>query len=649
MARNDDINRIADAVEEIFEQECTKRLPRDATEEEYRKQEIYRLISKDLMENGRYQSRMFDKLVGSFDSIFDDVADHARINVRNDRDFADVVEYCVKLYIAYLVSNDAKLMREYSSEQQRYIRDSADLFADMVEGKQTRDTRRDERDYGRERTSRYANRSREDERRSMRSPIGRDREERPRDTRRDTRRDERDYRNSYRRDNYGSNKAMVSDFDFDDFPVKDARVGYMNPREERRVETPVRNSQVKPEPAPVQPSKNDGPDFTNARPFDEFYLRGEHWIWAEKSKYKLTLTAKDYAEAVKLPRFIDFRYQLRYHVKDVNGNVREEIIEVNDDNRYLSHELRNDTKPVVVPTRTSHPVDDIPWDDLTETTDTRRTSLTNIVGGISGDRLGTPVVASSSIKESIYLTRANTIERKGSYSGELANLEKFIIPTQIASSNPLDVQLINKVAETSNLHQAAAAMQAVRSAMSPAVFGELDQRFTKLVNGMVKHQFFATWNMDSFTEDWAEAVGLLKTNYDHQMVSDILRASTTFIPMATAMLDKADVVEMLEVNEAVADASVVFTDNVVVVTYDRTADEVGIGNEAISKGNGVVVTSVHDNALARELAVVFTGMDTLFGESLYRMFISGTDGKVNEVSKYRNGKDNFIIAKPMLA
>lgn len=87
------------------------------------------------------------------------------------------------------------------------------------------------------------------------------------------------------------------------------------------------------QPATVVVEQIDGPDYTKARPHDEFTIKGEIWRPAHISGWELDPKLHPF------PTAYDINQKIRFHVKDQNGIVREEFLPMTSDLDYLRHEV----------------------------------------------------------------------------------------------------------------------------------------------------------------------------------------------------------------------------------------------------------------------------------------------------------------------
>lgn len=391
----------------------------------------------------------------------------------------------------------------------------------------------------------------------------------------------------------------------------------------------------------------EGPDYTKARPFDEFMQDGEHWKVASKSGWKIPF---DYTNPLaSVPKLYDVRTEIKYHVMNADGKVREEIVKVNDDNRYLAHEGQLQPERYQS-TRRSAPSISLSGPKVTEAEDNLKavdakpavTNLQTALGNLPRDQFevgeaGAPL--GETVNALVFNTRVKMFPEHDAQRLNLCYRHTAIMATSWEQE-----ELVKRIYNCNNLSAAAQALRDLQPEFDAAIWAELNKRFSDLVLRAVRFQFqHNSVKAMSFSNDWEKLINHLESTKGEGFASDFAQRTSYIIPMACAIAAREDLSAFTEQPD-VDLPCVVFLDSTAIICLDSTLDLLGIGRQLMTMETGASITAQADQGLNSVVRAMYNKLDDKApSPGATRVFINTNDGAVLEVIPFAVRKENFIL------
>jgi len=393
----------------------------------------------------------------------------------------------------------------------------------------------------------------------------------------------------------------------------------------------------------------EGPDYTKARPHDEFLQDGEHWKVASRSGWSIPF---DYSNPLaSVPKLYDVRTSIKYHVKNADGKVREEIVKVTDDNRYLAHEAQLQPERYQSTTRRNTPAVSLggakPADveDKLKAVDVKPsvTNLQESLGRIPTNQFevgenGAPL--GETVGALVFNTRVKMFPAKDSQRLNLCYRHTAIMATSWEQE-----ELVKRIYSSNNLSAAAQALRDLKGEFDPAIWAELNKRFSDLVLRAVRFQFqHNSVKAMSFANDWEKLIKHLETTKGEGFASDFAQRTSYIIPMACAIAAREDLPAFTEQPVDVEVPCVVFLDSTAIICLDSTLDLLGVGRQLLEMETGASITQTADANLTTTVRGLYNKLDDKApSPGATRVFINTNDGSVLEVIPFAARKENFIL------
>lgn len=609
-----------------------------------------REVYRDQLSRNRWRNDGFNALIDTACAVIDFYAER---HERRTRSEAELIERCVEDFIdghfAKSCLADRRTSRELPDDIYRDMQRAADDCDDAIDWAEEQSRRggrgrRDDRD-DRDRHSRRGGRDDRHERRSYRHD-----------------RDDRDYRRDDRR-GYGRREERESvEMGIDALLSAEPAPRPSRNRdieETRERQRPHRDDPI-PEPAaPVrerereeprrEASRVEGPDYTKARPYDDFWISGEHYVAAHKCDWSLTPIEGD--PLSHLPKLYNVNENIKYKVKDVHGNVREELIQVTDDNRYLAHELLADPQAVQKPVggislkrrQNNDEGIDLKQEDVAPK---KATSLTDCLGDIPKPELD---MENDSLQISDSTIAANFVARRHlTEAGGAARMKYFMLRTPLIAKSFDQFDLIDEVQKSTTLAQAAEKMRELKERFEEPIWNELNKRFTELVLRAVRFQFQVTGIRSmSFADDWGKLIDFITKKRGAEFAAEFARRTNGIVNQACARISREEAAEHLDdlVDKNQNIPVILFVDFLAVIAVDAKIDDLGIGKQLDHANDGAVVTGASDPDLDTALRVIKRGVDAVIPQPCKaRIIISSADNRMVEVYPYSERQGNYIFA-----
>lgn len=304
------------------------------------------------------------------------------------------------------------------------------------------------------------------------------------------------------------------------------------PREQPRARDEGRRYQDEPAPSQTRADrynmpKLDGPDFTLARPYDEFVQDGEIWVPAHLSGWTVTWDQVHPFETAFNPE-----KQMRFHVKGTDGTVREEFLDMTREMDYLRHEVR-------VPKGGQPP---------------RQRDISNYAGVDEGNpppaempTESARVVAASRLPiRQIYdaVSTTESIESaeihaqfKGSLQGPGVYVHSYALVRPIPT-NLKRYPAIENLSSATNLTDLAERMQAAHEEADGAIWDFLDERFRSAVQKVARNVFGIKVTFDNFTGSYKQFINWLKEKKGEAFARDFSKRTAELVPVLTEHMDE---------------------------------------------------------------------------------------------------------------
>lgn len=285
-------------------------------------------------------------------------------------------------------------------------------------------------------------------------------------------------------------------------------------REERRP-TPQQQPQSQRsgftrEPEPLRQEEQQGPDLSAKRPYDNFWMNGENWQIAYRSKFVWTSTA-----AQRARRTFNPYKEVAFLVKNADGVVREEFLPVTKDLEEEAHVIRSQNRPFMRRTTTGREDRDpasggVDLDDIVGLDHERMEDLAKKVPKL----IAAEVLASFRASRE-QTTSVTTIEEAVVKASAEAckndcdvNLSNNILSVQLpgdSRSNEALTSIKALASSDGDLLQLQRRLKSLRGTLVENVLQYIDRHFTTEVNTTLRDQFgMSTVKIGSFIEDFED-------------------------------------------------------------------------------------------------------------------------------------------------
>lgn len=590
----------------------------------------------DVMAKGDFRNRDFDNLVNL---MFDAFPNIERIYARDgDRlsDFLpDAVADVVDGHFANSVLSDRRLSDDLDNRTFNEMEDAVNKYKDIVRSRGGRGERERDRGGREERGGRG---------------TGYSRDRGGREDRRDIGREARNPGGGWR--NRGAARRAPAGEGWNDVARDAAATQEVEVRREEPAQRPrpvPAEQAAAPAPAPVaaRPAL-DGPDFTKPRPFDDFWQKGEHWIVASKSPWKLEWN--DENPLASIPRIYDVRAFVKYHVKSEDGKVREELVKVEQDNRYLMHDQLAQPERYQPSQRTGSPSVSLSGkpaaqeDRLNEVPTKPQVSyLADALKGIEQSHFSTGengAPLAETIEGLVFDTR---VKMFGTNKSQRLNV--CFRTTPLIASSWKQEDLIKEVYGCHNLSAAAVKMQELKPQFDDVIYKALDKRFSDLVLRALRLQFqYSGVKSMTFSEHWGRMLDHLEAQKSEGFASDFAQRTNYIVAAACTLADRADL-DNFTGREGEDVPCVVFLDQIAMLAIDNTMDGLGLGNVLDKMDTGVSITATGDAELSAVVRLVYNKLDEKApSPGACRLFMNTNDGTLLELLPFAARKENFILA-----
>lgn len=399
------------------------------------------------------------------------------------------------------------------------------------------------------------------------------------------------------------------------------------------------------------PEYQPGLDLTKERPYDDFWLDGEHWQPYFLSKWKLT---EDLDPITTCPGVFNANRYMKFYVKDATGHVREVDLEMNEDMRYLQHELLCDptrAQGVKKSAGLSFKAPQQPAEIEGEVPKDRVVVLSEMLATVNpGETDLDNARISDSLQNCHFMTHHKLRKMKGveETASTKAIHEFCLMRTPLIASSWKQIELIEQVYACSSLASAAAKMRELRTQFDSHIWQTLDDRFSDLLLHSLKYQFqFDGIKQMSFANDWEKAVAYIQKKRSEEWCNNFVSRANYISSLACHHIVKDEIglalSDVVEEGEEIQ-PTVVFADFVSITMLDAKMDELGFYNQLKKSESGVSVTGTTDKLL-RTLRSYYEGVCGLLSSgSKTRVFLATSDNHTVEIIPYAGKTEFFILA-----
>lgn len=244
----------------------------------------------------------------------------------------------------------------------------------------------------------------------------------------------------------------------------------------------------------------DGPDHTKPRPYDEFVIKGETWRPAHLSGWTLSPDICPFATAY------DINEKVRFHVKDKDGKVREEFINMSTEIDYLRHELMGTTsrqaKKRTAPLYTRSGV--VPHEASNKKEEKPMSIYADLK--LNVDDVPTAAVAVSNLEEAEVIAAGERLK-----TGSKIGVSHVIVQTPFMVDEQT-IEVMEDLVNSLNLTDAVRQMVEGEPEMDPSLFNYINGFLAHRVTHVLRNQYGVAGSLSDFCEDYPQALDYLRTN-----------------------------------------------------------------------------------------------------------------------------------------
>ena len=437
-------------------------------------------------------------------------------------------------------------------------------------------------------------------------------------------------------------------------PVRDDREPVHRepaPREEHHTTAPL----VYREPEPVK-STIEGPDYTKADPWKDFWQDGEHWQVAHHTTWKLTemLDGQRRTGIELVPKYYDINTHLKYYVMNQSGEVREELIKVNDDNRYQAHQLLasqdDEFKPPVRsaavslrPRPKQQTDDDMPLDAMDM--DEPVPDLVTILASIDEEQMvptEEPVLITDSMPAAVFSVRAKMVKENAP-----ARVELSVMRTPVLLKSAGQVELVNRIYESPTMLAAADSMNELKHQFEPNLWHILNGRITDKLQHATKYafQYDGLKPAVNFADHFGKIISHVGNVVSQEWAAAYAGRVKYVLAAACSHLSQEDISDGLSgLSDPAGINAIVFADYQVVISLDYTLDQLGLGKSLTGNSMGLAVTPTGHPKLHSSLLRVYKKLDDVYSAIQVRVVLSTSDNRLVEIVPYSARTSSFVLA-----
>lgn len=287
------------------------------------------------------------------------------------------------------------------------------------------------------------------------------------------------------------------------------RSAFAHTRERPAEQAPTRRE----EPARTEPARDEratvqeGPDMNQERPYDDFWMKGENWQIAHRSKFVWSWSPKQQSR-----RAYDPDNEVRFLVKGVDGQVREEFIQMTDDLVEEAHAIRAHQRPNRPRTSTERMEGDAVFHgtdldtvDLDALTVTRHYAVKELLQELD---ISSPHISEQAISVATLEEAAVRVAGDATKTDSDVTATNNIMSIQLAG-DATSIKALESIKSISSnegdLLQLQKRFKSLRGTLAENVMNYLDKHFTTEVNAALGDQFgLAKPRIESFIDDFED-------------------------------------------------------------------------------------------------------------------------------------------------
>lgn len=245
----------------------------------------------------------------------------------------------------------------------------------------------------------------------------------------------------------------------------------------------------------------DGPDFSKSRPYDDFMLNGEIWQAAHLSQFKLDPNEHPFLTAY------DFNKKIRFMVKDQNGHIREEFIDMNKDLDYLRHELAGtdprEARRQAAESKRPQPKA-LSSDDQPAARQERPVKRIRL--DLNLDKMNKVSLISSSVAEAEATIAMERVLGDNDVSA------RHVIITAPLLSDEATIEALEDIANARSLSEAAELLSDYRPSIDPVIYKTVNEKMAFRLAHAMRNEFGLKVKMSDFAGSYSKAYEWMREN-----------------------------------------------------------------------------------------------------------------------------------------
>lgn len=403
----------------------------------------------------------------------------------------------------------------------------------------------------------------------------------------------------------------------------------------------------------VTPPSVQGYDFTKPFPYEDFWMDDKHYQAAVKSKWKPTGTPLE-----QLPRCYNINTHVMYYVRDVEGNVTQEEIPVNDENRYINHTLYNDParaeaisarKPVSLRFGKKPVEEGDTLDFLDEPKPAVKGSAGDVVS-VSNLNYGSESMEGTSQPPLIDSQTSQVFDCRSQLDGATKDdgtstiLRTYVARLPIMNSTVESAQAVKTLYNCKTLPELADRMKSLEDVIDPGVYKLVGDRVAEAIVDHTNHSFNTEMKAMSFPLHWPDFTAYILRKRDAKWAAEFTHQLARVIPDVLSYSEDiaASGEDIIAEDVKVAEDKVVMLiEHVGILATKFTLDDVGIGS--LVDTNNALRVDVKD---CETYGKFFNKIEVAYQEfPVSKVFISSNCGRLIQVRRWACVSNTFVLNK----
>lgn len=401
----------------------------------------------------------------------------------------------------------------------------------------------------------------------------------------------------------------------------------------------------------------EGPDYSKARPFDDFWKDDEHWQAAHLSKWTITNMGHDPIGGV--PTFFDANLSIKYLVKNEDGIVREELKAVEKDSRYLASELGAGTVDAQDDRKISSAGAAFSMKALKEAQERgeditddkpvpsqRKELLTTLIEKVDQAQLNfTDASQVESMAGGAFIGRA----RLAADPEKKPRVDFHIVCTPVIVSDFEQLALVNEVYQSNTLTDASQRLLALKPKFDPGLYAVLNGRYGEALLRTLKYQFQCPQiKALDFAKDYSRMLEVFSTIRNASETAIFAQRVSFINNLACQHYSQDDNETYTSSLSSMPDEikAVIFTDFAAIISVDATLNELGFSAGLDKKDNtGISIVESRNRALHGSVAELYSRLDAeVPSPAKVRVYLTTSDNRTVEILPYAGRTESFILA-----